>query len=163
MNRFISICLISLSFPAFGLTFQEAGAQSFLAIQAGLQKCGLVEMNAYDPRLPRPQVPADTAIVNKRGRVLAYYIQFNNYGTTQILKNPNGGMVHSVTYSREHIQWVTPLAGTIAHGNRFMTVGGPGYNLYCRSVPVLFPAFQACVQQGFVDVVVAQLCANAEN
>ena len=156
MYRWIAAIAFVCS-PLFAANnFPQAGRESVQNVKQALQKCGLVEMDAYDPRLPRPQVPADTAILNQAGALLAYYIGTAGF---QAFKTPNG--VHSVSYGRQGIQWVTPYFGTVAHGNRFMTVAGPGYNLYCNSVPVNYAGFQACVQQGWVDVIVNQLCRAA--
>jgi hypothetical protein len=156
-----------LSFSASALTLPQAGSGSVKAVWKGLEDCGLKVVDAYDPHLPRPQVPADLAIVVGNSRVLAYYLETYGFGITQLFKNPNGGMVHSVSYNRDEIRWVTPLAGTIAHANRFMTVGGPGFNLYCHSTPLYGDgaeaAFKACVQHAFVDVIVRQLCSFAAN
>lgn len=127
----------------------------------GLQSCGLRLLDAHDPSLPRPQTPADIAIVTSQGRLLAYYLETFGLGTTLKFKNPNGGMVHRVSFSRSDLKYLTPYAGTVAHGNRFMTVGGPRYHYYCRSRRVSAAQFKACTTRRFVDVVVRQLCRFA--
>ena len=142
--------------------FPPLAQSSLQAVWKGLEDCGLKKVDAYHPSLPRPQTPADLAIVNSNGQVLAYYLEVYGIGATALFKNLNGGMVHRVSYGREAIQYLTPYAGTIAHGNRFMTVGGPGYNLYCRSQPVNANGFQACIQQRFINVIVGQLCRFAQ-
>jgi hypothetical protein len=155
------VTLAFLSVSAFGSSFSKMAHDSVNAILTGAQECSLLVLDAYDPRLPYPQVPADTAITTKHGRVLAYFLELHGFGSTMLFKNPNGGMVHSVTYGREGIRYVTPYAGVIAHGNRYMTVGGPGYNLYCHSQPVNGAGFEVCVKRAFVDYVLQQLCLNA--
>ncbi len=135
--------------------FFDVAEETVQTTEDALLACGLSIVDAYSPGLPWPQVPADQAIVNSYKQVLAY--TYRDWGW-YVYKNPNGGMVHSISASRDHLQLVTPLAGTIAHGNRFMTVGGPDYNLYCKSTPTDYASFLACIKTYFVDVVTGQLC-----
>lgn len=145
----------SLSVPQ---SFPNLGYQTVQEIWTQLRYYGLLEMNAWDVTLPRPQVPALRAVVSVRNGLLAYYDEETGFGgSTLVFKNPNGGLRHSVSFNRETIQFTTPYQGNVAHANGFMTVNGPGYHFYCQSRPVTEAAFYRCIEQRFVRLIVDQL------
>lgn len=167
---FVGVLLFS---GLFGGRFAEAQSYSGYApfppignkaIQLAWKKieaCGLKRMSAFDPRLPAPLVPAQEAVVSARGQLLAYYMESYAGGFGAEFKNPTGGYGHSVWYTNGNIAFRTPYAGTVAHGNTFATVGGPGVNLYCQSTPVNSNQFLNCIEALWVNVVAAQLCQFA--
>lgn len=151
-------CLIPHSVQATPASLSGVGYQSIQEVWSQLRFYGLLELSPWHPALPRPQVPALKAVVSQRAGLLAYYDEENGIGaSTLVFKNPNGGFRHSVSFNRDQIQFVTPYQGTVAHANRFMTVGGPGYNFYCQSRPVTEQGFYNCINRLFIRVIVDQL------
>ncbi len=139
--------------------YQEANSV-VSAIDQKLLACNLRILDPFTPGLPYPQVYADKAIVSPNGQLLAYFAyEHGGGGDTLVYKNPNGGMRHQVEFNISDLYYVTPLAGTVAHGNRFRTVNGFNYNFYCRSAPVFsLNDFRNCVTYNFVNLVTDQLC-----
>lgn len=157
----VTLALLSL-FPSFSVSasdsFSNMGYRSMEEVWRRLNFLGLLEMNPWDPALPRPQVPALRAVVSRRAGLLAYYDEETGIGfSTLVFKNPNGGYRHSVSFNRDSVEFLTPYQGTVAHANRFMTVNGPAFNLYCQSRLVNEPTFYQCIDRLFVQVIVNQL------
>ncbi|MCX6103342.1 MAG: hypothetical protein NT000_08790 [Proteobacteria bacterium] len=168
MKRSIIILLtVAASFypiktPASVGTLSQLAYQTINETWTRLGSVGLLEMNPWDTRLPRPQVPALKAVVNQRLRLLAYYNEENiGLGTTFVFNNPNGGQRHSVSFNTDWISFLTPYQGTVAHANRYMTVNGQGYNFYCQSTPVTEQGFYNCIDHLFISVIVNQLKQSA--
>lgn len=161
MRNLLSALVISLfAAPAVAgdLHYLEEAMNVYGRTIAALEDCGLTILDHEDPRLPRPQVPADHAIVGRGGQLLAY-TNYETFGGNLIeFKNPNGGLTHTIQFSSEAISYVTPYAGTIAITNRSRTVAGWSFRFLCRSQYVDFATYGACVQANFIDVVTAQLC-----
>jgi hypothetical protein len=164
MKRFLknvgvlSILFTSVIGSAASQSLSDLGYRSIQQTWNQLQTLGLLEMDPWDPRLPYPQTPALKAVVSRKVGLLAYYNEENGFGaTTLVFKNPDGGYRHSVSYNRDSIKFVTPYMGTVAHANRFNTVGGPGYNFYCQSQPVTEFAFYQCIDSLFIQAIVNQL------
>jgi hypothetical protein len=146
---------ISLAVPS---SLSDYGYQTVKEIWNQLLFYGLLEMDPWNPTLPKPQVPAVKAVVSKRNGLLAYYDEENGMmATTLVFKNPDGGQRHSVTFNRNNIEFVTPYQGTVAHANAYMTVNGPAYNFYCQSRLVTEQSFRTCVDRLFVRVIVDKL------
>lgn len=157
-HSLILLCLISINSFGATETLSDVGYKAMNQTWTELKSFGLLEMDPWDPRLPRPQVPALKAVVSKRVGLLAYFNEeYGGGGTTLVFKNPNGGQRHSVSFNQGWVGFVTPYQGTIAHANRFMTVDGPGYNFYCQSQPVTELAFYQCIDSLFIKVIVNQL------
>lgn len=162
-NRIIIVSLVSFFIGSANLmgstqTLSEVGYKAINETWNELKFAGLLEMDPWDPRLPRPQVPALKAVVSQRVGLLAYFNEeYYGGGTTLVFKSPNGGQRHSVSFNQHWIGFLTPYQGTIAHANRFMTVNGPGYNFYCQSQPVTEFAFYQCIDSLFIKVIVNQL------
>ncbi|MFM8313595.1 MAG: hypothetical protein ACKOA8_04860 [Deltaproteobacteria bacterium] len=159
---FVLISLVACGFSGNSLaatqSLSDLGYRSMQQTWTELKANGLLEMDPYDPRLPYPQTPALRAVVSRRLGLLAYFNEENGFGgTTLVFKNPNGGYRHSVSFNRDRIKFVTPYMGTVAHANRFTTVGGPGYNFYCQSQPVTEYAFYQCIDSLFIKAIVNQL------
>ena len=80
-------------------------------------------------------------------------------GTNLIeFKNPNGGLVHSITFSSEHVDYATPFAGSVAQTGRARALDGYHFNYICRSRNVSYAAYTACIQANFIGVITQQLC-----
>lgn len=123
-----------------------------------LQSVGCETLSPNDPRLPYPQVSAIEAIVNFQTGALTYYDEETGaYAANYVFKNRQGGNRHRITFSEDSIQFVTPYAGTIAHSNRFKTVGGWDYNFYCQSSLVDKATWDGCIHQLFIDVLKRQM------
>lgn len=125
---------------------------------SALEDCGLTVVDHEDPRVPRPQVPADNAIVGRNGNLLAYTNYETGAGNLIEFKAPNGGSTHTILFSSESISYSTPYAGTVAFTSRFRTVDGWHFRFICRSQTVDFATYSACVQAYFIDVITSQLC-----
>lgn len=140
-------------------TFHQIADGAVQAVWDGLERCGLKRMNAYDPRLPRPQIPASEAVVNSRGQVLAYTLDGSPFfNTTYEFKNPNGGMIHSVSYGYYAIGFLTPYGGSVAAANSANVGGTLTVNTLCRGRTIPPAYFQACIRSEWIDVIVKQLC-----
>lgn len=132
-----------------------------------LTECGLSLIDPTTPGLPYPRRDARYAVVNQHGRALAYFLQVYGNGAEWLWMNPDGSYRHSIRFNNSQIQFTTPWAGNVASANRYVTVGGAGYNFYCRSsldngyrpIPGLEP-FMQCVHRNFVDVITRQLCRH---
>lgn len=123
-----------------------------------LQAVGVLRLNPYHPSLPYPQVSAIEAFYNPRTQALAYYDEeYVVGGVTAVFKNWQGGNRHRVSYNEEHIEFVTPFLGQVAHANRFKTVSGWQYRFYCRSQPVDKMNWDKCIRFHFVSVIVQQM------
>lgn len=150
--------MAQVAFANPSLSFSQMANESVEVTWRQLQAGGLERWDAYHPLLPRPQVPAKFAVVNKQRRVLAYFDEeFGVGGSTYVFKAPNGGYRHSVSFSWDGIKFVTPYQGNVAHANQFMTVGGPGYYFHCRSQYTNFEGFKSCVTYNWINVIVRQL------
>jgi hypothetical protein len=139
-------------------SFSDLSTRAIRQVWRELKTYGLLEMNPWDPALPRPQVSALRAVVSRRNGLLAYYDEEVGFGySTLLFKNPNGGYRHWVSSNRNEIQFVTPYQGTVAHANAVMTVYGPAYNFYCQSRLVTESNFYQCIDRLFIRVIVDQL------
>lgn len=124
-----------------------------------LFRCGLRKMDAYDPRLPRPIVPARYAVVNSKWQVLAYTNEEYGVGfASYAFKNPNGSYRHAVSFGEEWLDFVTPYQGTVASANRVLTVGGPSITYRCFSQVIDPVGWQQCVRARFTMLIADQLC-----
>lgn len=139
-------------------TFSRMAFNVVDTVWKDLGACGLIRVSPYDPRLPRPQVPADYAITNRNFQLLAYYREESFGWPRLVFKAPNGGQVHAVTFTEESISFSTPYAGTVAQANRYYTVEGPANNYLCHSQYVDLGTFERCVYQNYVRVIANQLC-----
>jgi hypothetical protein len=145
----------SLAVPS---SLSDYGYQTVTEIWNQLLFYGLLEMDPWDPTLPKPQVPALKAVVSKRSGLLVYYDEeIGVIATTLVFKNPNGGQRHSVFFNRNNIEFITPDQGTVANANEYMTVNGPAYNFYCQSRLVTEQSFRTCVDRLFIRVIVDKL------
>lgn len=133
-------------------------------IGAGLQGCGLSLVDPNTPGMPYPRRDARYAVVNQQGRVLAYFLQVYRNGADWLWMNPDGSYQHSIRFTNSQIQFSTPWSGVVASSNRYMTVGGPGYNFYCRAQGGMIPNldfFMHCVRRDFVNFITGQLCRHS--
>ncbi len=160
MKKSISLLFVLFTLPLFAdITFHDVAHQVLNDTWNELYRCGLQRIDAYDPRLPRPQVPAIDAVVNSKWIVLAYTNEeFGSGATYYAFKNPNGGLPHSVTYGRDRIEFTTPYAGVIASASRAMTVGGPIYTYRCANQYMDPNNWAACVRNYYTMVIANQLC-----
>jgi hypothetical protein len=120
------------------------------AVESGASSCGV----RFVPGHPGTPTPADYLAVNSSGSVIAHILNQPSYFS---ISRPLGGNVHWIEYSMDWLGVYTP-GGTVAHANRFTTGGYWQYNYYCRSVRVDAHQFDACIAQGFVNIVVDRLC-----
>jgi hypothetical protein len=140
------------------MAFLDEARSVFAQTVGDLQGCGLTLLDHEDPRLPRPQVPADDAVVGRFGQLLAYTNFESGLGNLLEFKAPNGGQSHSITFTSEDIRYTTPYAGTVAIQTRFRTVDGWHHRFLCQSQYVSFAVYQDCVKRLWTDVVTGQLC-----
>lgn len=145
----------------------DFGNQVANVVDSRLKECGLQLVNPHQRGFAYPtRWNARYAVVNHRGQLLAYSVRNIGAGGVQwAWMNPNGGYRHSIEVNNRAVRFVTPLAGNVASANRFVTPAGVGYNMYCRAAGGMlpaWPAFESCVVNGFVDVVVGQLCRFAQ-
>ncbi len=160
----LTVLVVSTSARAGGFSSWEFAQHVQDRVWSELQDCGLTRMSATDPRLPRPRVPADDAVVNKHGRLLAYSY-FYNYGQVRFeFKNPNGGMSHEMSLYGQDIGFLTPKMGTVAWSNHTETPQGTQISYWCRSQKVFdFESFNTCVEKYYVKVISNQLCQFADS
>lgn len=145
----------SLAVPG---SLPEYGYQTIRETWDQLIYYGLMKLDAWDPSLPKPQVPAIKAVVSKRLGLVAYYDEETGFvETTLVFKNPDGSQRHSVSFNKDNIKFVTPNQGTVANANMYSTPNGPAYNFYCQSRPVTEQSFYECVDRLFVRVIVEKL------
>lgn len=131
------------------------------SIWANLAACSLAQVDALDPHLPRPRVPADTAVVNSEGTVLAYFKHssglFGCYADE--FKNPDGSMKHHANVCFESVSFSTPKQGVVATVQTILTTAGRDYQYNCRQYPnIPRDQFQRCVKDLYIDVISQQLC-----
>ena len=134
---------------------REYAHQLIQSVRQGAEECGMRLVHA-------PQgtpTPADYLFVNQRNFVVAHVIDRGNYF---VVKNPLGGMSHSIKYSIERLSLVTPYQGKVGGANRYTTGNGWQYNFYCRSQPVNAETFDQCAQRRFVGVLVNRLCNSQD-
>ncbi|NBT57980.1 hypothetical protein EBT16_04265, partial [bacterium] len=97
------------AYAAVPASFSDVAQRTIQEIWSQLRFYGLLDLNPWDPSLPKPQVPALKAIVSQRTGLLAYFDEENGLGaTTLVFKNPNGSYRHSVSFNRNNIEYVTP-------------------------------------------------------
>jgi hypothetical protein len=138
--------------------FEPLAYRADAAISQGVAVCGLETVDAYDARLPRPQVYADRSYVNwERGYVAGSV--YRDPGDQLQYRFPNGHVLGTTQVYQDGIEFGTDVAGTVAFGSSYLTPSGRGYNLYCRSRPVDENGFLDCIQRNYVDTTVARLCA----
>jgi hypothetical protein len=127
-----------------------------------LSRCGLNVFRANDPRLPMPLVPAQLAVVNRYGKLLAYYQKDYGFGIRHEFKNPNGSLPHRAQADGRNLRFVTPYAGAVATANLVVTPSGPSVQFFCQNRPIFSEhEFGMCVRQTFVTVIARQLCRFA--
>lgn len=142
------------AYAAVPASFSDVAQRTIQEIWSQLRFYGLLDLNPWDPSLPKPQVPALKAIVSQRTGLLAYFDEENGLGaTTLVFKNPNGSYRHSVSFNRNNIEYVTPYQGTVAAARAF--------NFYCLSRPVSEENFYSCIDRLFIRVIVDQLRKHA--
>ncbi len=174
MINFIDLRLIPIFFAAFMGLQTPAFAEQALpdlanraagAVESSLRACGLSLIDPQTPGLPNnTRWNARYAVVNSRGQALAYLVQDYDVSAVWTWMNPNGGFRHSIQFDNQNIRFVTPYAGNVASANRFVTPGGVGFNMYCRSSGGMVPTwqlFENCINRDFVQVIVGQLCRFA--
>lgn len=139
--------------------FHQIAHRALEQIWQELNFCNLYVLSANDPRLPRPLVRADKAIINRHGRLLAYYAENLSQGGYELeFKNPNGSYQHTIQFSPNDLNFRTPYQGNVAHANRFFTPQGPDVHYYCMSRHVALPDFLYCVEEQFIHLISYQLC-----
>jgi hypothetical protein len=158
----------------FGLQTTASAEQSIpdfanrvaVVMESNLTNCGLFLIDPRTPGLPNnTRWNARYAVVNGRGQALAYFVQDYGVGAVWTWMNPNGSFRHSIQFDHQSIRFVTPYAGNVASASRFVTPGGVGFNMYCRSAGGMVPQwqmFESCVGQDFVQVITNQLCQYAQ-
>lgn len=162
--KFSLLCLVSLFVATTRVSaitdYDTLAHQAVDQVETGLTSCGLMILDAFDPRLPRPAVHADRTIVNRRGQVLAHYAYALGFGFNSYqFISPNGGNAHTITQGEEAIDFGLPMAGSVAAARRAFTAAGPFEQLYCRGVPVSnATVFYSCIERNFVQVILNQLC-----
>ena len=134
--------------------------QALTEVWSNLNACGLTRLDAYDPRLPQPLVPATDAIVNRAGQLLAYTLDTTGYffPPSFAFKNPNGGYAHTVTFSGYNLSFNTPYGGTVDMSNVVKSVNGPYFQFFCHGELIPGEMFYACVKANWINVVTHQLC-----
>ena len=145
--------ILLLSMPS--LTFASDNIPTYArqvidAVKETAQSCG-VTISVAPPNLP---TPADYLATSRDGRVIAHLIDRPGVFAA---KNLQGGNNHWIEYNIETIGIFTPQ-GTIAHANRYTYGRIWQYNYYCRSTPVNAQQFDACINQGFVQLLAQRLC-----
>jgi hypothetical protein len=135
------------------VNFREYAFGVIQRVNEGIKSCGM-QTKLAPANTP---TPADYLVFSANGRLVAHVL---DQGFHFAVKHPNGGYVHWLDYSVEYFGAYLPDQGKIAGGNRFATPAGYGANLYCRSRPVTAAGFDACVQRGFIDVLVNRLCRS---
>jgi hypothetical protein len=122
-----------------------------------LEWAGVLRLDPYDPSLPYPQVSAIEALHNPRTGAFAYYDEEAGLGMTYVFKSRQGGNRHRISFTPDHVEFVTPYLGQVAHVNRFKTVQGWMYHFYCRSQYVDRTKFDHCVRSYFINVIRQQM------
>lgn len=152
--------VLSAHFLAPNQSYSKWANQAIEEVWTGLNACGLSRLDANDPRLPAPRVPATDAIVNGSGRLLAYTLDTTGYffPPAYTFKNPNGGFVHTTTFSAYGLSFNTPYGGTVAMSNIVNSGNGPYYQFFCRGQLIPAQNFYACVKANWIDVITQQLC-----
>lgn len=140
------------------LHFLREAMEVYEQTLTNLQACGLTRVDHEDPRLPRPRVDADEAIVGRGGQVLAYTNYVTGLSNLIEIKNPNGGLVHSIAWTSESIEYMTPFVGSVAATTRSRSIDGWRFRFLCRSRYVSYEAYKDCVASEWIDVVTSQLC-----
>ena len=168
MKKTLGVLLFSLiSVAEVGVipgSFPQGARNIVNQVFKQLNACGLQVLNAYDPRLPRPQIIALGAIVATNPsypnglQLLAYYTEDST--GEYAFKAPNGGMKHLVTFTDTGVAVQTPYQGRVAWGNRYFDPTGMKFNFWVRGVagPVPYEVFHQAVQTQFIDVLSNQLC-----
>lgn len=147
-----------------GHYYQEIAFKSIGFVWDGLKACGLLRLNAYDPRLPRPHIPATEAVVTTRGNILAYSLDRTVGWIPQVyeLKNPNGGENHFVAYTANSVGFQTPYGGIVASVNTVATTGAVYPQFMCRGRVTTYEVFEQCLKELWINTITAQLCRFAD-
>lgn len=126
-----------------------------------LQRCGLVLASPFSPGLPYPPQDARFAVMNRYGRLLAYYREnYFGYNAQYYYSNPNGTYPHVIDLSNDRLLYSVPGWGQVATANTVYTPTGYGYNLFCRDGGYQYDwgNFLRCVDRNYTNVVTGQLC-----
>lgn len=168
----LSFCLVTASVVSVFGTVSPAAAGDERYVQqatmlrdqifSGLKTCGLSLVPIQSHPLPRPQTPADIAILNRQGNLIAYYDFTVAGAVTYDFKNPNGGMVHRLYADDFGFRAQTPYQGVMARAfYNYSIPSGYIYHYYCghaNNTPLREDQFLGCLKGEFVDLVVGQLC-----
>lgn len=162
MKKYFLLILV-LATPAFceNSIYWKTAAQSVDKVWQRLAACGLNRLDARDPRLPFPNLPADSAVLNKRGQILAYYWEmFGNRGGISFgFKNPNGSWPHTVSFLQDSISFNTPNFGTVAQSSRYWVGRATQYHFRCRQMDIpTLDLFEKCIEREWVNNIANQLC-----
>jgi hypothetical protein len=151
----------SVEFPGV-FSFPQGARNAAEQVWKQLRTCGVETLDPFDPRLPRPQVPA-TAALARRGenglyQLLGYY--YEDGICSYVFKAPNGGWVHRIRFGQDAIQFVTPLQGNIAWASDYYTPAGRFYNFWVKgqAIRVGYDYWHQFVQTYFVDYLTSQFC-----
>lgn len=124
-----------------------------------IEACGYQRVDAHNPWLPRPQVPAHEAFVNSAGQVVAYTYRSSGYAQRFEITALNGQTLAWITVEGDDVLAVSlPLGGKQAQMSSYFTPAGQGFLFYCRSTPVNEPMFWACVEQRFIQPAASVFC-----
>ncbi len=163
LKKLVAVALMSVVYVPQGFADQTLTNTAFRTIQQtnnDLQRCGLQFAAPNSRGLPYPPRDARYAIVNRFGRLLAYYRE-NTFGYTSqyYYSNPNGTFPHFVELRDDQLRYSIP-GSMVASADRVFVPGGVGYNLYCRDTGYArnWPTFTRCVDRNFVHVITSQLC-----
>lgn len=153
----------SMEFPGV-LSFPQGARNAANQVFKQIGACGVETLNPFDPRLPRPMVPATAALARKDGngfyQLLGYYYEDGTY--SYVFKAPNGGWVHRISFGTDMIKFVTPLEGNIAWASDYYTPAGRFYNFWAKGqvAPVPYDYWHQFVQTYFVDNLTSQFCGS---
>jgi hypothetical protein len=157
MKHLLSIVFAALiaatTLPAAAQTTDNIPAYARRVIDLIAQRAGSCGVS-FVVAPPNRVTPADYVAVSRDQRVIAHIIDRPGYFAARY---PLGGNNHSIDYDWERLGFFTPF-GKVAGANRYTDGWAWYYNYYCRSQPVHGFQFDQCVEQGFVQVLVARLC-----
>lgn len=149
----LSIALTSLATKTFAADNIPTYARQVIdAVRTTAGNCGVT----FRVAPPNTTTPADYLAFSFDGRIIAHVI--DRPGIFSV-KNPMGGYNHWIEYNINGIGIYTPQ-GKVASANRYTLGQVWQYNYYCRSQPVYPQQFDACIGQGFVEVVSQRLCRS---
>jgi len=165
MQRFfLGLCALALfSSFAHAKDLLDVALEIRTAVHDEARLCGLVDVDAYDSSIAKPQTPAHRAWLKQQtwGTQVVVYSYRDTYfgGQRFVEKRTNGGTLGWIGLEYDsYLDVGLSIGGQVASASTFYTPSGEHFQFYCKSQPVTYAQWQVCVRDWFVIPLAQTMC-----